>query len=53
MHKIILKRKKVIKRNVNKKEVCLAPHTPSMEAIDNPVGSVNGIQGARHTRKIT
>ena len=26
----------------------MAPHTPSTEAIDVPVGSANGIQGARH-----
>jgi hypothetical protein len=28
--------------------ICLAPHTPSTEASDAPVGSANGIQGARH-----
>lgn len=28
--------------------ICMAPHTPSTEAIEVPVGSANGIQGARH-----
>lgn len=28
--------------------ICMAPHTPSTEAIDVSVGSANGIQGARH-----
>ena len=28
--------------------ICMAPHTPSTKAIDVPVGSANGIQGARH-----
>lgn len=28
--------------------ICMAPHTPSTEAIDVSIDSANGIQGARH-----